>query len=185
MKHRLIVIEGLDRSGKSTVSSILAQRLQPCAMVRFPNRRNETGRLLDQFLTKQLRLPPKMTHLLYSANRYEEEANIKDMLEHSDVICDRYWLSGAVYSAAKGLDFEWCKTADRLLPQADFTFFIDIPAEKTSQRTEFGNEVHDSIEFQKRVYGIYKNRVVEEGLIVVNGEQSAEEIADDIMSHLT
>jgi len=184
MPHRLIVLEGLDRSGKTTVSTILEHRLQSCTVIRFPNRSNETGRLLDRFLQRRMELTPKMTHLLYSANRYEEEENIKRMLEKGDVVCDRYWLSGAVYSAAKGLDFEWCRATDKLLRRADFTFFIDISAERTSQRMEFGNEVHDSVEFQRRVYEIYKSRAEEEGLILINGEQCVEKIAEDILGHL-
>lgn len=183
-KHKLIVLEGLDRSGKTTVSSILAERLQPCSVIRFPNRTNETGRLLDSFLTGHITLAPETAHLLYSANRYEEAENINQLLENGHVICDRYWLSGAVYSAAKGLDFEWCKGTDLLLPKADVTFFIDVSVDTTSKRMEFGNEVHDNIAFQKRVYGIYKCRTATEGVIIVDGEQTIEKITEEIMMYL-
>ncbi|ELA42162.1 thymidylate kinase [Vittaforma corneae ATCC 50505] len=184
MSFKLIVLEGLDRSGKTTVSSMLQQRLQPCTIIRFPNRATETGKLLDKFLKKQIKFSDHTIHLLYSANRYEEETRIRDLLKSTHVICDRYWLSGAVYSTAKGLDFEWCKSTDKLLPQPDFTFFLDVPVEETSKRTCFGNEVHDKIEFQRKVYEIYKSKVEEEGVYEINGLQEPEKIVEAILECL-
>lgn len=184
MGFKLVVLEGLDRCGKTTVSSILQKRLQPCTVIRFPNRATETGKLLDKFLMKQACFSSHTTHLLYSANRYEEEARIRNLLKSTHVICDRYWLSGAVYSTAKGLDFEWCKSTDKFLPMPDFTFFLDVPAEETSKRMHFGSEVHDKVEFQKRVYEIYKSRVKGEGVYEINGMQEPEKIVEEILKYL-
>lgn len=183
-KFLLIVLEGLDRSGKTTVSSILANKIQPNRLIRFPNRSSETGKLLDKFLSKEIHFSNQTTHLLYSANRYEEEENIKKLLKESHVICDRYWLSGTVYSTAKGLDYEWCKSVDQYLPMPDYTFFIDVDPEETSKRMGFGDEVHDKIEFQRKVYNIYKNKAEEESVCVINGMQSSEKIAEDILDYL-
>lgn len=184
MGYKLIVLEGLDRCGKTTVTNILAEKLHPSIVVRFPDRSTETGQLLDKFLKKQIYFSDHVTHLLYSANRYENEGQIRELLKTSHVICDRYWLSGTVYSVAKGLDINWCKNTDKFLPQPDATFFIDLPVEITSQRMKFGTEAHDKVEFQRRVYEIYKSPEIRDELQVIDGMQEPEKIAADILKWL-
>lgn len=184
-KYKLIVLEGLDCSGKTTVSEILKQRLHPSTVLRFPDRSTAIGSVINKFLKKEISLSSHTAHLLYSANRYEKAEEMKELLKHSHVICDRYWLSGAVYSEAKGLDYEWSKNSDRLLPEVDNLFFIDVPAKETSKRKGFGEEAHDKIEFQERVYATYKKHLFMEGGVAIDGMKSPEEIAEEILSFLT
>ena len=47
-----------------------------------------------------------------------------------NVILDRYVYSGVAYSAAKGLDFNWCLTCDIGLPKPDLIFYIEINNEE-------------------------------------------------------
>jgi thymidylate kinase len=49
--------------------------------------------------------------------------------EGKHVILDRYVFSGVAYSAAKGLDLDWCLACDRGLPKPDLLFFIQIEPE--------------------------------------------------------
>ncbi|KAI4292884.1 dTMP kinase [Pancytospora philotis] len=186
--HKFIVLEGLDRSGKSTVCSMLAARLQRCKCFAFPDRSSSTGVLIDNFLKQGNKAVPSMCpavlHLLYSANRYEKAEAIHNALQHGHVVCDRYWYSGAAYSAAKGLDYEWCKQADSHLPVPNRVFFIDADAETVAKRSGFGEEAHDQIDLQKRVYDTYR-RMVGEGLMeAVDGRRSIDEIFADILSRL-
>lgn len=178
---KFIVLEGIDRSGKSTVASLLNERLKPSILMGFPNRNTETGKLLDKFLKKEIVLSKTTTHLLYSANRYEDEEKIRKNLEIGHVICDRYWLSGTVYSTAKGLDYEWCKQVDKNLPIADYTFFIDVKSDEASKRSEFGKEFHDREDFQKKVYDIYRSKAEEEGVCIIDGMQEPERIVEKIL----
>jgi dTMP kinase len=93
-------------------------------------------------------------------------------------------MSGAVYSTAKGLDYDWCKSIDKYLPKPDYTFFIDISSDQTSRRVDFGTEVHDKTEFQKKVYNIYKDKAYDEHMHMIDGTQEPEKIADCIMKYL-
>ncbi|KAM0680025.1 hypothetical protein GINT2_001712 [Glugoides intestinalis] len=181
-KYKLIALEGLDCSGKTTVSKILKERMQPSTLLRFPDRSSEIGVIIDKFLKKEIEVSSHSAHLLYSANRYEKVEEIKELLKHSHVICDRYWLSGAVYSTAKGLDYEWCKSSDRFLPEVDNLFFIDIPAKETAKRKGFGEEAHDKLELQEKVYAEYKKHLFNEGGVAIDGMKSPNEIADEILS---
>lgn len=64
---------------------------------------------------------------------------------------DRYIDSGAAYSAAKGLDLDWCRSVDNGLPSPDCVIYLDIHPEIASRRKGYGEERHEVVEFQKKV----------------------------------
>ena len=66
----LIVVEGLDRSGKSTQVERLVQRLQ-AQLVKFPDRTTSIGTMINSYLTQQSDVNDQSIHLLFSANRWE------------------------------------------------------------------------------------------------------------------
>ncbi|KAL6121954.1 tmp1 [Nucleospora cyclopteri] len=187
--YKFIVLEGIDNSGKTTISKILAEKMN-AALISFPDRKSESGKKLDEFLrnyregieeeikntkltvenkrneiknsyTNEIKNSYKneinrKIHMLFSDNRREKAEFIEKTLEIKHVICDRYWISGAVYSTAKGFDWNWCKETDKNLPEADYTFFLDVKAEEAMKRGGKSREAHDSYEFQSKVYSVYK-----------------------------
>ena len=74
----------------------------------------------------------------------------------TNVICDRYAYSGAAYSMAKGLNFEWCKGVDSELVQPDLTIYFQIGADALSKRNGFGKEKLETVEFQRQVEQGYR-----------------------------
>lgn len=73
MRGKFIVFEGLDRSGKSTLSRLLKDQLGKEAkveLIAFPNRQTEMGKTINKFLTSQMNLSHEAIHLLFSANRW-------------------------------------------------------------------------------------------------------------------
>ncbi|XP_042555595.1 thymidylate kinase isoform X2 [Dipodomys spectabilis] len=75
----LIVLEGVDRAGKSTQGRKLVSAL--CAaghraeLLRFPERSTEIGKLLSSYLERKSDLEDHSVHLLFSANRWEQVYN--------------------------------------------------------------------------------------------------------------
>ncbi|XP_029417530.1 thymidylate kinase isoform X3 [Nannospalax galili] len=75
----LIVLEGVDRAGKTTQGRRLVAAL--CAaghraeLLRFPERSTEIGKLLSSYLAKKTELEDHSVHLLFSANRWEQVYN--------------------------------------------------------------------------------------------------------------
>ncbi|TCD65035.1 Thymidylate kinase [Steccherinum ochraceum] len=101
-----VVIEGLDRSGKSTQAATLIKRLQesnvPSKLIKFPDRTTPIGKLIDSYLRSETELDDHAIHLLFSANRWEVASSIvKDLENGTTVICDRYAFSGIAFSASK------------------------------------------------------------------------------------
>lgn len=67
------------------------------------------------------------------------------------LVLDRYVHSGVAYSAAKGLDLQWCKAPDRGLPQPDLVIFLEVPIDGSSARQGFGEERYEQCDFQQKV----------------------------------
>ncbi|KAI5832670.1 P-loop containing nucleoside triphosphate hydrolase protein [Schizophyllum commune Tattone D] len=101
-----IVIEGLDRSGKSTQAARLKERLASdgtkVELMKFPDRTTAIGKMIDAYLRTNIEMDDHVVHLLYSANRWELASRISTLLaEGTTIICDRYAFSGIAFSASK------------------------------------------------------------------------------------
>jgi dTMP kinase len=73
----LIVIEGVDRSGKSTQCKKLVDSLKAMSvnadLVRFPDRSTHIGGLIDKYLKQKSHLCDEAIHLMFTANRWEKK----------------------------------------------------------------------------------------------------------------
>lgn len=72
----LVVLEGLDRSGKSSQCSRLVSYLEgqgiSAELWRFPDRSTNVGQMISAYLTNTSQLDDHTIHLLFSANRWEK-----------------------------------------------------------------------------------------------------------------
>ncbi|KAL9322224.1 hypothetical protein ACSQ67_010277 [Phaseolus vulgaris] len=72
----LVVLEGLDRSGKSSQCSRLVSFLEEqgisAELWRFPDRTTNVGQMISSYLTNTSQLDDHTIHLLFSANRWEK-----------------------------------------------------------------------------------------------------------------
>ncbi|KAL9713857.1 Thymidylate kinase [Leucoagaricus gongylophorus] len=162
-----VVIEGLDRSGKTTQIALLHSRLESMGirtqLVKFPDRTTAIGKMIDSYLRSQSELDDHAIHLLFSANRWELASTITNLLTSGTlVLCDRYAFSGITFSAAKpslrdtfpsthGDALPWCRAPDISLPAPDLTIFLDITPEQAKIRDGYGEERYEKEETQKRV----------------------------------
>ncbi|PNX88776.1 thymidylate kinase, partial [Trifolium pratense] len=110
----LVVLEGLDRSGKSSQCSRLVSYLEgqglSAELWRFPDRTTNVGQMISAYLSNASQLDDHTIHLLFSANRWEKRSLMETKLKSGiTLIVDRYSYSGVAFSSAKGLDIEWCK----------------------------------------------------------------------------
>ncbi|RPD64038.1 thymidylate kinase [Lentinus tigrinus ALCF2SS1-7] len=187
-----IVVEGLDRSGKSTQVSLLDERLKAAGvsvrLIKFPDRTTPIGKLIDSYLQSQSEMDDRSIHLLFSANRWELAKSIEESLEAGTiVICDRYAFSGIAFSAAKnapGMSYEWCRGPDVYLPAPDLTLFLAVSPEQQQARGGFGAERYEKSEFQERVEHVFERIGVEMGdgsrWIAVDADAKKEEVAEEM-----
>lgn len=96
----LIVIEGIDGSGKGTQAQQLTERLAATGrrvrLLSFPRYRETLfGHAIGDFLNGRFgqlnEVHPFLASVLYAADRFESKSVLTDALQQSDVvICDRY-----------------------------------------------------------------------------------------------
>ncbi|KAI6119210.1 thymidylate kinase-domain-containing protein [Pisolithus croceorrhizus] len=163
-----IVIEGLDRSGKSTQAAILQSRLQGheqparAVLIKFPDRTTAIGKMIDAYLCSRSELDDHAIHLLFSANRWELVSTIYAHLAAGvTVIADRYAFSGIAFSARKGLRYEWCRAPDIGLPAPDLTLFLNVEPEVARVRGGYGEERYEMEDVQRGVRAVFE-RIGEE-----------------------
>jgi len=160
----LIVFEGLDRSGKSTQCALLVDHLRQQGRtvehMRFPNRSTPIGQMINSYLSGQNEAEDHVIHLLFSANRWESAAEIERLVEAgTTVVIDRYYYSGCVYSAAKGvpgMDLAWCRHPEVGLPRPDVCIFLSISEDTAAQRGGYGGERYENQEMQRKVRALFK-----------------------------
>lgn len=167
-----VVIEGLDRAGKTTqierlrdVWPDIAKKFARSRLIfsdsvevmHFPDRSTAIGKLIDAHLQSDSPddgMTPQTIHLLFSANRWEMEGRIiATRIAGTSILCDRYSLSGTAFSLAKGvpgMDQEWCEAPDEGLPEPDLTIFLDIPPDVAASREGYGAERFEEANFQAR-----------------------------------
>ncbi|KAF6113533.1 deoxythymidylate kinase [Phyllostomus discolor] len=184
----LIVLEGMDRAGKSTQSSKLVEAL--CAdgyraeLLRFPERSTEIGKLLNSYLTKKSEVEDHAVHLLFSANRWELVPLMKEKLSQGvTLIVDRYAFSGVAFTSAKEhFCLDWCKQPDMGLPKPDLVMFLHLQLEEAVKRGQFGLERYENRDFQRRVLERFQQLIGDRTLNwkMVNASRSIEDVHKEI-----
>ena len=199
-RGRLILIEGLDRAGKSSQCQLLADRLD-ATVIRFPDRTTPIGTLINQYLTTTTSSTTKANtklqkmHLLFSANRWELVPEIQELLSKgTNVILDRYVYSGIAYSyvasrspstsssTQEPLDLEWLASPDIGLIKPDLIFFLKVSEQVTVSRGGFGEERYEKKEFQKQVALCFDKILPfdQDTCVLVDADMGLKEVADFI-----
>ncbi|KAM4121969.1 hypothetical protein ACB094_01G046500, partial [Castanea mollissima] len=157
----LVVLEGLDRSGKTSQSSRLLTYLEGLGhsveLWRFPDRSTNVGQMISSYLSNKSQLDDHTIHLLFSANRWEKRSLMETKLKTgTTLIVDRYSYSGVAFSSAKGLGDEWCKAPEIGLLAPDLVLYLDRQPEKAAERGGYGGEKYEQLEFQRKVAQCYQ-----------------------------
>ncbi|KAI0884305.1 thymidylate kinase-domain-containing protein [Annulohypoxylon maeteangense] len=163
VRGAFVVFEGMDRAGKTTQAKLLQQRCvesgREVRFMRFPDRTTPIGLMIDSYLKGETEVEDHVIHLLFSANRWEAVKKIKAELEAGHtIICDRFYHSGIVYSAAKNiksLSLSWAKAPEVGLPRPDIVLFLDLDEEVARERGGWGGEVYEKGEMQRRVRDLF------------------------------
>lgn len=191
-RGKLIVFEGLDRSGKSTQCTRLVEHLRSQGKavehLRFPNRTTPIGQMINSYLSNQSQQEDHVIHLLFSANRWESASTIERLISSgTSVVIDRYYYSGCVYTAAKGvpgLDLAWCRQPEVGLPRPDLCLFLDVSAEDAARRGGFGTERYEKQEMQDRVRQLFgemrKHDDERDDIVVVDAGGEIEQVEGEI-----
>ncbi|EGC33878.1 thymidylate kinase [Dictyostelium purpureum] len=160
-----ILFEGADRVGKSTQVQSLTNHISnsrnlPTKSLRFPDRTTPIGQILNQYLQNSTNMDDRALHLLFSSNRWEAKDSILELLNSgTNIVVDRYSYSGVAYTAAKGIDVDWCYSCESGLPEPDIVFYLSMSTEDATKRGDYGGERYEKRPSWKVINA---NRTVEE-----------------------
>lgn len=184
----LIVLEGVDKAGKTTQCKRLVQALQqsgrPAEMMRFPDRSTTIGQLISSYLEKKSDLEDHTVHLLFSANRWELVPLMKKKLEQgTTLVVDRYAFSGAAFTSAKpGFCLDWCMKPDVGLPKPDLVLFLQLSPAEAAARGQFGEERYETSVFQRAVQEKFEQLMKDPSVNwqVIDASKSVEDVHENI-----
>ena len=166
--YKIIVIEGVDSSGKATQSKLLEEKLKEAGKsvisVEFPNYKSDSSSVVKMYLggdfgTDPSSVSPYAASTFFAVDRFASvNGEWKDYFSNGNiVIADRYTTSNMVHQASKITDIsEKSKFLDWLydfeynilsLPKPDLVIFLDMPVENAHQlMAERANKIDNTMQ---------------------------------------
>lgn len=194
-KGIFIVLEGPDRSGKSTQAALLKDWLEKehrrkVVVTREPGGTSVAEKVREILLDPASDIAPLTELFLYETSRAQHtlEKIIPALKAGKVVISDRYTLSTVAYQGyGRGLDLKTVDALNRIATLAlrpDLTIVFDIPDRVFAQR-EKTRPGRDRIErapdaFRRRVNRAYKLLARKPGMTRVDAGRAIGEIQADI-----
>ncbi len=178
MQPTLIVIEGLDGSGKATQTALLEAKLKgkgiPVRHVSFPDYAEPSSELVKMYLNGAFGSDPDAVNayaasLFYAVDRYASYKRLwqTDYEAGTVILADRYATSNAIYQMTKLPQTQWPDFLQWLsdleydkmgLPRPDRTIYLDMPPEVSQKMLsaryhgdESKKDIHEShVEFLRK-----------------------------------
>ncbi|XP_029356269.1 thymidylate kinase isoform X2 [Echeneis naucrates] len=166
----LIVLEGVDKAGKTTQCNKLVSALQqsgrPAEMLRFPDRTTTIGQMISAYLEKKSELEDHTIHLLFSANRWE-----------------LVWFYNSS-CLLQGFSLDWCKNSDTGLPNPDLVMYLQLSPAQAALRGQFGEERYETSNFQRKVQQKFEQLIQDSSVNwkVIDASRSVEGVHNDIVN---
>lgn len=155
-KSLFIVIEGLDGSGKSSISRHLTNILDleyhgKVKLTFEPHDPSCAGLFIRQVLMKKIRkFSPRILALAFATNRLDHcEREISPWVDSENgniIICDRYYLSSLVYQSSDEFPFESVYALNEKALKPDIIFFLNVSNKICQERMKVRNETKELFE---------------------------------------
>ncbi len=193
-KGVFIVLEGPDRSGKSTQAALLRKWLEErgreVLVTREPGGTYLSEKIRKILLDPKSNIEPMTELFLYETSRVKHtlEKIIPALKAGKVIISDRYTLSTTAYQGyGRGLDLKTVETLNRIATldlKPDLTIVFDMPDRIFSQRERLRSG-RDRIErapdaFRRRVNRAYKRLARRPGVARVDAGRSIDEIQAEV-----
>lgn len=196
-KNFFIAFEGIDGSGKSTQVKLLSEKLKEQGLKIYSTAEptnSPIGQIIRDIFRHKMEADHRTIAALYAADRLDHLTNktdgiVKKMEEGYTVITDRYYFSSYAYHGVH-MNIDWVIQANSLsadLLRPDLNIFIDISPEEGMKRLDKGRssiELYESTEnlrnVREKYFEAFRIQQGKEKILIINGDRSAEEIAEDI-----
>jgi dTMP kinase len=193
---RLIVVEGIDGSGKSTQLSLLTQwlRAQGLAVAFSEWNSSPLVRQATRRGKKKAMFTPAMFSLIHATDFADRmESYILPLVKAGAVVCaDRYAYTAFARDVARGMSRRWVRNLYRFALRPDLAFYFRVPLDVALERIiggrnaikyyeagmdlDLSHNVEESFRiFQGRILDEYDGMANEMGFHVIDATLSIEE----------
>ena len=187
-----IVFEGVDGSGKTTLSSRTAEWQKGLGFAVYHTYEPSDGPVGRNVKAAVSDIDPLATVLLFMADRAWHVREIeKKLSEGWSVICDRYIYSTLAYQGAQLENMAWDDfhrwVMDIWKPfelEPDIVILLDIKAEDGLKRIKRGQEYFENAEFLKKVRQNY-TKLLDDRFRVIDASRKPDEVFEDVKNALT
>lgn len=201
MKGKLIAVEGLDGTGKSTQIHLLKRWMELTGVKVFYTEWSSSV-VLDRATRKGKKrhlLTPTTFCLLHAtdfADRYERQ--ILPLLKGGYIVlCDRYIYTAFARDAVRGVNKEWVRKLYSFAVKPEIVFYLNTPlklAVNRSLETRTSLSYHDAgldlklASDEKESFKLYQEKILSEydtmkrefGFTVKNGVRPIEDLQEDL-----
>ena len=161
MKNRLIVFEGIDGTGKSTISRKINKELLKLGIssICFEDLevKNEGFNIIKSFIVKKTSIDASL--FFYVASAIHKSQKIELLLKDNWVVCDRYVYSTLAYHKARGANLNLIPSLEKLsiiLP--DFYFLLKVDEGIRIKRLELKKET-EPLDFYPKTPGSFFDQI--------------------------
>ena len=153
-----IAIEGLDGSGKSTISKLVAEKIGAKLLKTPPDEFNRIRKQIDYYYRKCL----EGSRLFYlSTIFYASDIVLQELQNKRSVVIDRYWISSLVYNNSSIDDQDIIKLS-RNVANPDLTIFLDVSKTKRLKRLISRNaSITDADNLSRKHHNSLRNRYLD------------------------
>lgn len=187
---KFIVFEGIDGSGKTTISEMLCEYFLsinvPAVKLREPTD-GKYGKTIREMLGRET--PPSVEELMdiFLLDREDDKKNniVPALNSGKTIVMDRYYFSNAAYQGAMGLSPETIINENRKrgFPEPERVFLIDvdpgIAIRRISERDDAAKDFFEKKAFLEKVREIYRS-IADERFLIIDGIKKPGEIIDII-----
>jgi len=188
-----IVFEGIDGSGKTTLSKMLYAYLKEkkfdVVWYMEPSA-SKWGEKIRNIAQSQDSIPiEEELNYFIEDRKWDVEHNINPALKQNKiVILDRYYFSTACYQGARGLDMKKITELNQVFaPEPDVTFIIDVKVKTCLARIKKNRESNVKL-FEKKTFleKVRKNYLQLKGekIQIIDGNRNLEDIFSQIKKTL-
>ncbi|MEM4904060.1 MAG: dTMP kinase [Desulfurococcaceae archaeon] len=181
-----VVLEGSDGSGKTTVASMLVEKLSKLGYSVAYTYEPTDSEVVTLMKTKYRDLrDPYIDALTFALDRLlHVKITIKPLLEKGYVVVsDRYFYSSAAYQSACGAPLEWVLEVNAWALKPDIAVYLDVEPELALKR-KLGSSSRfpefEEVLLLRRVREAYLELVKRGLLIKVDASRSVEEVYSDV-----
>jgi dTMP kinase len=201
-KNLFIALEGLDGSGKSTHTKLLAEKLKEEGIKVHTTSEptsSRIGSIIKDIFKHKMEADHRTIAALFAADRLDHLLNkndgiVKKLEEGYTVICDRYYFSSYAYQGTH-IDMEWVIKTNSLsaeILRPDLNIFIDVAPDismKRVNKSRAATELYETEENLKKVrekfFEAFERMKGKEVVFITDGNRSSELIANDIWNEVS